>query len=318
MSENLNPSPNGISTKDIKILWGRAAEKCAICRKDLTDDIEIDSVTTGHMCHIVGEKNSEKSPRGISNLDDKERNSYPNLILLCRNHHADIDLDTKKYSIEKLHDIKSKHELWVKESLVTQELPHDVYYGHLIDFLNQHLQLELWGWFSENAIKQLVHDDFIGAMDAINGKKISIIWPEKDTKLEESIANLMDSFVEYMSQYLEYAQRRGVSEMFGPAKTYKEMKDPFNRNYYSEVENIWARKNYILLCKYTVYLNEFIQHVRNAYNPFFYLTRGKFILNDSLGTHNFEPAYVSPTLEMVNKRFAEILSEENDLNKRKP
>lgn len=50
-------------------------------------------------------------------MTSEQRDSYANLILLCRHHHALIDLIEEKYPVELLHQIKTEHEQWVIESL---------------------------------------------------------------------------------------------------------------------------------------------------------------------------------------------------------
>ena len=46
-----------IKGKDIKILWGRSGNRCAICRTQLTQDAAAVSAafTLGEQAHIVGE-----------------------------------------------------------------------------------------------------------------------------------------------------------------------------------------------------------------------------------------------------------------------
>ena len=58
-----------------------------------------------------------KGPRHVDNYQDYD--SYDNLILLCRNHHKEIDdiSNVSIYTKEKLHQIKHEHEKWVSESL---------------------------------------------------------------------------------------------------------------------------------------------------------------------------------------------------------
>ncbi|WP_284223853.1 hypothetical protein, partial [Brevundimonas denitrificans] len=60
----------GMSQKDIKLLWGRSGNRCAIrdCRKELTQDKKAVSsaYTLGEQAHIVGEK--EGAARGNSPL----------------------------------------------------------------------------------------------------------------------------------------------------------------------------------------------------------------------------------------------------------
>ena len=64
-----------IKQKDIKLLWGRSGNRCAICQIILTQDKTKASAafTLGEQAHIVGEK--EEAPRGKSPLTEEERNS---------------------------------------------------------------------------------------------------------------------------------------------------------------------------------------------------------------------------------------------------
>ena len=108
----------GINTKDIKILWAKAAGRCSMpdCRMrlvaDAGDAVKSKNTLIGENCHIVGDK--ETSPRGKSILTEDERNRYPNLLLLCRNHHKIIDDDEHGWPVERLHQIKTEHEIWVE------------------------------------------------------------------------------------------------------------------------------------------------------------------------------------------------------------
>ncbi len=101
--------------KEIKILWGRSGNRCAICKLELTPDG--DKETLGEMAHIIAR--STDGPRGDSSLTSHERDKYKNLILLCPTHHAEIDKNFEDWSVEKLIEIKSKHEGWVSEQLNT-------------------------------------------------------------------------------------------------------------------------------------------------------------------------------------------------------
>lgn len=101
--------------KEIKILWGRSGNRCAICKLELTPDG--DRETLGEMAHIVAR--SSDGPRGDSSLETSERDKYSNLILLCPTHHSDIDKNFIDWPVEKLNRIKQEHEAWVTEQLST-------------------------------------------------------------------------------------------------------------------------------------------------------------------------------------------------------
>ena len=114
-----------ISEKSIKLLWANAAGRCSFpgCGRNLTGQgDEGTSYTTGEMAHIKGDK--PKSNRHDENQDAKDRDSYSNLILLCPIHHTEIDKpeNEKKYSVEWLLDQKKQFEIWVIQSLLTEEI----------------------------------------------------------------------------------------------------------------------------------------------------------------------------------------------------
>lgn len=98
---------------DIKILWGRSGNRCAICGIELTPEGE--AATLGEMAHIIARASS--GPRGDSDLQIPDRDNYSNLILLCPTHHTQIDKNPAEWTIEKLHERKTKHERWVSEQL---------------------------------------------------------------------------------------------------------------------------------------------------------------------------------------------------------
>src|SRR3990172_415788 len=99
--------------KDIKLLWGRSGNRCAICKLEVTPDGESSSI--GEMAHIVAR--SLEGPRGKSNLSLDDRDQYENLILLCANHHAEVDNNPQIWSVELLHATKMEQQKWVSERL---------------------------------------------------------------------------------------------------------------------------------------------------------------------------------------------------------
>ncbi len=106
-----------ISDRTRKLLWGRAGNRCSICRQELTipgDEGEKDSIV-GEECHIVAHE--PNGPRGISELTDQLRDEYENLILLCNLHHKQIDDQVAGFPVDRLKMIKLHHERWVRESL---------------------------------------------------------------------------------------------------------------------------------------------------------------------------------------------------------
>lgn len=108
-----------VSVKTSKMLWGRSASRCNFpgCKRQLVmDATETDDESlVGQECHIVARKKT--GPRGKSTLNQKQRDKYDNLILMCNVHHKLIDDQPDTYTIDKLKEIKKNHEEWVKQSL---------------------------------------------------------------------------------------------------------------------------------------------------------------------------------------------------------
>lgn len=95
----------------LKQLYGRSGNCCAYpeCRFDLI----YEEGNLSDICHI--EALNPEGPRynGDPNIDDKERNAEPNLMLLCKNHHSIIDQKNANgepyYSTEQLKAMKQQH-----------------------------------------------------------------------------------------------------------------------------------------------------------------------------------------------------------------
>jgi len=70
--------------KDVKILWGRAANRCAFsdCKIELTTNGEKDTLV--EMAHIVAK--STGGPRDCTDILPESKDSYDNHILVCPTH----------------------------------------------------------------------------------------------------------------------------------------------------------------------------------------------------------------------------------------
>jgi hypothetical protein len=80
------------------------------CRRDL---LQHESATLqGEIAHIIAV--SSGGPRGRDGLPAAERDLFENLLLLCPNHHSEVDGDTRRWSIGQLRQMKREHEAWVK------------------------------------------------------------------------------------------------------------------------------------------------------------------------------------------------------------
>lgn len=295
----------GIKGVDQKILWSRAAGRCSMCKKILTfNPVGADPATLGEMAHIVAAIKTEA--RGRSTLSVVDRSKYSNLILLCPNHHTEIDKDEKKYSIEFLHKIKVEHEMWVTEKLGNSEpTPDELVYSDLIDTIEEQLQLSSWDIFIDGAVRDILHVNCFNARGVLNAKLLGTIWPSVKPALKSSIKNVLTAYNDYLINFEQHMDEKSGSkgEYFGPDYSYKcGGRDPHTYRQLADEADKWSNMNYVLLCNYVVYLNEFCNAVRKFSNPMFYRIHGDFLIKDSLGyRHNMQNTICRPTKEDVKK-----------------
>lgn len=110
-----------ILDRDLKMLWGKAGNRCSICNDELVQEkTELDPhVVIGIHSHIVAD--SLNGPRGNSDLPLDQRHFYDNLILVCMKHSKIIDEQLDTYTVGELKRIKKKHEAFVSERLSTPD-----------------------------------------------------------------------------------------------------------------------------------------------------------------------------------------------------
>jgi len=110
-----------IDRRTLKLLWGRAGNRCSFpdCRSELSvpgDHSDTDAVI-GEICHIIAGRKG--GPRGTSQMSLADRDKVGNLILLCPTHHSLVDAQKRRFTPAALRKMKAEHELWVRRTLST-------------------------------------------------------------------------------------------------------------------------------------------------------------------------------------------------------
>jgi len=92
--------------KTLKRLYGLSGNHCFFpgCTKTI---VNTKNAKDSNICHIEGA--NEGSERYNPLMTDKQRADYPNLILLCIQHHDETN-NVEKYTTDVLKDMKQKHE----------------------------------------------------------------------------------------------------------------------------------------------------------------------------------------------------------------
>jgi len=102
-----------IGDVDLRIVWVRAGGHCVLCKKYLLQGEITDLVyPLGEGAHVVGRKNSERSPRGVDPLPESERDTPENVLLACEKCHGEIDILLNTEVVDKafLLKLKTEHE----------------------------------------------------------------------------------------------------------------------------------------------------------------------------------------------------------------
>ena len=103
--------------RDIKLLWGLSAARCAVCRTSLVAEATATDrqVVLGKRGHIYAHSPGGSRPDATKSPDFLR--SYDNLILVCGTHHDLIDGQSSTYTADELLRIKREHEAWVYSRL---------------------------------------------------------------------------------------------------------------------------------------------------------------------------------------------------------
>jgi len=276
----------GTKQKDIKLLWGRSGNRCAICRNELTQHSSAitSSFTLGEQAHIVGEKSG--SARSSSPLTPEQRDSYHNLILLCPTHHTEIDSNEADWPVERLHQVKSEHELWVTETL-SETIDHVKLAKHagitsIVDSAVDLCNLEDWQnwtslalWTSPRWAK-----DRPGRILRFREKVLAAIWFEEFDELKRSIITFSILLHKAAQTFLKHSDLQG--DTYVPDNFYKAI--PNNPNYAQDVKKYedWLDSCYSSIYEATKAANWFADVVRRDVNPMFFTDKGKFLVVEGL------------------------------------
>jgi hypothetical protein len=255
-----------------------------MCRKKLTQDKQLasDAFPLGEHAHIIGEK--ESSPRGQSILNEKEREAYPNRILLCPTDHTVVDKDVDAWPIEKLHQLKAEHELYVEQALTNdrslRDQADDLIYSAVIDAAMEDLGLESlsswasmvlephWRWSGE----------LIRGIESFRLMVFRTDWPGRYPALEVALDRASFELQEAVVMFSEYAEPDG--DDYVGKKRFKEVlhePDVYHRLYARF--NRWSQIVEERILEATKALNWAREEWRREVNPMWLASTGIFVIS---------------------------------------
>ena len=250
-----------ISLKTHKILWARSGGKCAICKNEIVIDpvdLNDDPSILGDEAHIIAR--SESFTRGdYDSLSPEEHDHYSNLILLCKNHHKQIDDQPSTYTVEELREIKSQHETAVKEHWTDEDQrkeDDELIYASYADEWAAKADLDNWRGISSclsgytPSFPKAWYDNQKEFLIWI----IARIWPNRHPQLEEAIFNytlVLQDLLNVFDRHIDV--NRGDEKFIRTERFYKIPE--------------WDEEGYAKLLK------QYNKHVNLVNDLFFELTR---------------------------------------------
>lgn len=234
----------------------------------------------GEIAHIVAEK--EDGPRGISPLTLSERNAYPNLLLLCSEHHKFIDDHPEDYPISRLQDMKREHEQWVREALPEFDAhvqhDHEIYAMYIEEWASRAL-IDHWdGWSSHvmGSGQPKIRKDVYERLVELTSYLFRRIWPKRYGELESAF----DEFRRVLSDFLKVlgAELEGDDELLWFRKFYKIQS--WNPERYNQLFKKWDFQVALimdLMLELTRCSNRICERVRKYVDPMYRLREGVLV-----------------------------------------
>lgn len=216
-----------IGVIDRKMLWGRSGGKCAKCKVQLLRITELGhSSILGEEAHIVAREHD--GPRGDSPLDDKQRDSYSNLILLCPTHHSEIDkvpAGVAEFPVEKLQEMKRTHEEEIAQSgqLDSASQVEAEQWSFIIDQLEDRARWDEWKLLTapvfsgRPALSAAFHEQLQDLTEWIHTRR----WPSNHLQLRKAIESFNDVLITFLRTFELHAESQRGGEYYVIEKFYK-------------------------------------------------------------------------------------------------
>jgi hypothetical protein len=302
------------SEKTIKMLWGRAASRCAVCRMELVMDraASDDESIVGDIAHIVArDQDGEAGPRSVASLSAEERDrfatlisgrdKYSNLVLLCKNHHKQVDDQTSTFPVGKLLEIKETHETWVRESLGSfdpQRQRDDELYADYLDRWASLMNIREWiswtdGIFSSG--QPSLSKEMDSNLEKVRTWLLNRVWPHRYLAIEEALINFRSVLEDFHMLFREHVEDWGNKLL--TEKFYKHIyeRSDFNLDHLRYLERKYDFHVYLvedLALELTRAANRVCDEVRAHLDATFMLEEGRLMIREGPGMDLKWTAYV--------------------------
>lgn len=210
-------------------IWGKAGGRCSEsqCRRILIyrPDEAADASLVGEVCHIKAR--SPGGPRYDGNYPEEFRESYDNVLLMCRIHHKIVDDHPEIYSVEKLKAIKNDHEAWVDSQLSGKEKDARSIrekYSVLVAAIEKQLCFDTadrWLSFMGSDEYPRIEKKFSDILFGFPTWVVRQFWPGLIPDIEATVMNLVKTIDDYTRFFVQYSSPKEFPEFYAIPKFYQ-------------------------------------------------------------------------------------------------
>jgi len=232
--------------KTIKRLFALSGNQCAFsnCEKKLVNQ---NNAKDSNICHI--EAKNEGGERYNPDMSEEERDDYPNLILLCIQHHDETN-DVQKYTVEKLKQMKRNHEIEIAKKLSPQQRT-----SFLAEVINKISSLDI------DTIEGAEVSNSFNPEDKIVYNDIKIYKPIlEEFKVYQAKLNAIYKEIEAQGSFKKNALLRNIKSVYLKAKG--------EQNYISQAEISENSDKLIEIVENKLW--KLFEQTENAKNPIHY------------------------------------------------
>jgi hypothetical protein len=228
----------------------------------------------------------EDEEREIAKLRAKLEHEEANSLQQTGIEDTEVDIEKLQTELEAVGDDDDLEDVIPKGRVLTEVIEEDFeleVYSELVNLATEALMLSNWDGLSDHAVRLILFDKFVEGVDEFWYKVQKTIWPKKFPELEASIINLSDRLSVYVRHFLSNSRLRENNITHVEDQTWKLRWGDDDYDEMLEKSKKWQDTSTKLLFNVVVALNEFADSVRKLLNKKYFISQGKFIVNDSLG-----------------------------------
>jgi hypothetical protein len=193
------------------------------------------------VCHIKAK--SPGGPRFDEKYPDEFRESYDNLVLMCRIDHKIIDDQPQIYTVEALKKLKNDHEAWVDSQLSSEEKNDREIrekYSVLIALIEKMLRFssaDRWLSFMRSDEYPRIEKSFCDSLFDFPTIVVRQFWPNRIPQIEATALNLVQAVDDYLHFFVQYSSPTLFEGFYTIPKFYKI--DEWDEDRYERLSKKW-------------------------------------------------------------------------------